>query len=77
MDEIEQRDERIPTLAGDIVYVREMRADELPEEARKAAGPRKLYGIHDAQGERLAMTDNRSLAFSLARSHDRTPVSVH
>lgn len=65
-------------IPGDLVYVRELRPDELPEEARgMAAAHGKLYGIHDPNGERLAMTDNRALAFSLARQHDRRPVSVH
>ena len=65
-------------LPENIVYVREMRPEELPEEAREAAGrAQKLYGIHDPNGARLALTDDRGLAFSLARQHDREPVSVH
>jgi hypothetical protein len=65
-------------LPENIVYVREMRPEELPEEAKEAAGgAQKLYGIHDPNGARLALTDDRGLAFSLARQHDREPVSVH
>lgn len=66
-----------PDLPSDIVYVREVRPEELPAEAREAAAQRKLYAIHDQSGERLALTDDRGLAFSLARRNDFTPVSVH
>ena len=65
-------------LPSDIVYVRELRpeeAAELPEGA--AGGAEKIYAIHDESGARLALTDDRGLAFQLARSHDRTPVIVH
>ncbi len=66
---------RIPgfSIPSDIVYVREVPPEELPAEA----GGRRVYAIHDAQGARLAMTDDRRLAFRLARRHERTPVSVH
>lgn len=65
-------------LPSDIVYVRELRADEAAELPQGAAGgARKIYAIHDGSGARLALTDDRGLAFQLARSHDKTPVSVH
>ena len=65
---------RIPRfdIPSDIVYVREVPADELP-----ADGGRRFYAIHDEKGARLAVTDDRKLAFRLARRHERTPVSVH
>lgn len=65
-------------LPSDIVYVRELSPEEaaqLPNGGQ--ATPRKLYAIHDATGERLALTDDRTLAFTLARQHDKHPVSVH
>ena len=70
---------RPPTqdLPGDLVYVRELRPEELPDDVQHAAAQRKLYAIHDASGARLALTDDRELAFSMARRNDRTPVSVH
>lgn len=62
-------------IPSNIVYVREVPEDEVPEQA---ANGRKIYAIHDSvNGERLAMTDDRKLAFRLARNHERTPVSVH
>lgn len=67
-------------LPSDIVYVRELRPEEaeaLPGGAEAAAEHRKLYAIHDAEGARLALTDDRALAFALARQHDKQPVSVH
>lgn len=63
-------------LPSDIVYVRELRPEEtatLPQVPAEA----KIYAIHDGSGARLALTDDRRLAFMLARRHDRTPVSVH
>ncbi len=60
-----------------IVYVREVGRDEIPAQALEAGAPEKLYAIHDAQGARLALTDDRRLAFKLAREHDKTPLSVH
>ncbi len=59
-----------------IVYVREVRKGELPREG-VLPGAAKIYAIHDASGARLALTDDRDLAFQLAREHDKTPVSVH
>jgi hypothetical protein len=64
-------------LPSDIVYVRELRPEEAAELPTPPEGAQKIYAIHDGSGERLALTDDRDLAFSLARRHDRTPVSVH
>ncbi len=69
-------------LPSDIVYVRELSEAETRALAPAAAeaeagGPRRLFAIHDAEGARLALTDDRDLAFALARQHDKQPVSVH
>ena len=67
-----------PAATGeDIVYVREVKAEELPKEMRQGPLPARLYAIHDASGARLAVTDDRRLAFRIARQNDRTPVSAH
>ena len=58
-----------------IVYVREVATDELPDELKGT--PARLFGLHDADGRRLAVTPNRSTAFALARRNDLTPLSVH
>ena len=61
-----------------IVYVREVALADLPEEVRaEAAGLKKLYAVHDASGERLALVKDRKLAFMLARQNDMTPVTAH
>ena len=49
-----------------IVYVR-----------AEATGLEKLYAVHDASGERLALVKDRKLAFMLARQNDMTPVTAH
>ena len=58
-----------------IVYVREVTPDELPGELRGATA--KLYAVHDADGNRLALAPDRRIAFALARRNDMVALSVH
>ncbi len=58
-----------------IVYVREVAPEELPDELRGTAA--RLYAVHDAEGNRLALTPDRHVAFALARRNDMVPLSVH
>lgn len=37
----------------------------------------ELFAIHAADGEPLAVVENRGLAFSVIRQNDLEPVSVH
>lgn len=61
-----------------IVYVRPIKADELPNEIRaKIGGEGTLYAVHDGEGQQLALVRNRHLAFMLARQNDLSPVPVH
>ncbi|TRD23454.1 DUF1150 family protein [Palleronia caenipelagi] len=61
-----------------IVYVRSVSAEELPQEVREKAGDlQNLYAVHNSEGERLALVAGRRLAFSVARQNDMAPVSVH
>lgn len=61
-----------------IVYVRPVNVADLPEDVRHAAkGFDTLYAVHDSDGERLALVANRSMAFTLARQNDFSPVTVH
>ena len=61
-----------------IVYVRPVLVSELPAEVRDAAGDAdEIYAVHNAEGERLALVKDRTLAFALARQNDLTPVTVH
>lgn len=63
---------------GRTVYIRAVKAAELPEEVRSQVGGRDtLYAVHRADGERLALVKDRSLAFVLARQNDFAPVTVH
>ncbi len=66
--------------ARPIVYVREVRVDDLPEDIREQAsgeGLTTLYAIGNEEGEQLALVRDRKLAFVVARQNDLTPVSVH
>ncbi|MEP3346489.1 MAG: DUF1150 family protein [Litoreibacter sp.] len=70
----------LKTLGGDarIVYVRAVNAADLPDEVREELnGLDKLYAVHGADGERLALVPNREMAFMLARQNDFAPVTVH
>lgn len=58
-----------------IVYVRQVTAEELPDELKGT--PAQLYALHDADGKRLAVAPDRRLAFALARRNDLKPLSVH
>jgi hypothetical protein len=61
-----------------IVYVRPVAVADLPEEVREqAAGIDRLFAVHSADGERLALVRDRKLAFVLARQNDLAPVNVH
>ncbi|TBN41146.1 DUF1150 family protein [Paracoccus subflavus] len=60
------------------VYVRQVETRSLPREIRdQLGGVASMYAVHDADGERLALVKERSLAFMLARQNELTPVSVH
>jgi len=58
-----------------IVYVREADRSDLPEELKAAPG--RIYALHDESGNCLAIAQDRTLAFALARRNDLRPVSVH
>ena len=61
-----------------IVYVRPVAVETLPDALRAQVGTiETLYAVHDASGERIALANNRNLAFALAREHHFAPVSAH
>lgn len=63
---------------GNVVYVRRVAMDSLPDEVRQQApGLESLYAVHGIDGERLALVRDRQMAFFLARQNELTPVSVH
>ena len=63
---------------GNTVYVRSVKAEDLPEDVQAQVGGRDtLYAVHRADGERLALVKDRRLAFALARQNDLAPVAAH
>ncbi|MBA3325118.1 MAG: DUF1150 family protein [Rhodobacteraceae bacterium] len=61
-----------------IVYVREIKTADLPDEIRaRTGGLDHLYAIHAADGEVLALVPDRNQAFVVARQNAMSPVSVH
>lgn len=66
------------TEQGNIVYIRRVAVDSLPQEVREQApGLDSIYAVHGKDGERLALVKDRDMAFFLARQHEMMPVSVH
>lgn len=64
-----------PMKGNPIVYVREAEKSELPDHLKSAPG--KLFSVHDHEGKCLALTEDRKIAFALARQNDLQPVSAH
>ena len=69
----------LPETAGKrIVYVREVKTADLPEDIRaRTGGLDHLYAIHDEGGDVLALVSDRRQAFVVARQNEMSPVSVH
>ncbi|GAW41400.1 hypothetical protein SH203_01805 [Brevundimonas sp. SH203] len=68
--------------APDLVYVREIKASDLLDEAVQMKDVeidpgQSLYAVHSADGERLAVMIDRDTAFAAAVAHELEPVSVH
>ena len=62
----------------DLVYIKTVAVTELPLDLQRQVGPDKtLYAVHKADGERVAVVENRALACSLARDNDLTPMTLH
>ena len=68
-----------------LVYVRAIPAQDVMDDLANEEGVVEfdfragdiLYSVHAADGERIALVDNRDLAFAAARQHEMNPVSVH
>ena len=60
-----------------IVYVREVKTADLPEEIRAHTALDHLYAIHAPNGAVLALVPDRAQAFVVARQNEFSPVSVH
>lgn len=75
-------DEVARLIGPNTVYVREVGVDELkgsgviPVDSPVPA-KQKFFALHSADGRRVAVLDNRDLAFVAAREHELEPVSVH
>ena len=62
----------------DLVYIKTVEVTELPLDLQRQVGSDKtLYAVHKADGERIAVVENRALAYSLARDNDLTPMTLH
>lgn len=70
--------EQLDLDAGSTAYIRRVSRHALPEDLQDAvpAGI-EIWGVHDAEGHCIALTQARSMAFTVARQNDLRPVSVH
>jgi hypothetical protein len=64
------------------VYVREVGVEELKGSGAlpvdtPVPADQKFFALHSADGRRVAIVDNRDMAFVAARQHELEPVSVH
>lgn len=63
---------------GNFAYIRLVALKDLPNEIRaQLPNNAAVWGVHDANGECLALAQNRNDAFMLARDNDLAPLSVH
>ena len=61
-----------------LVYIRSVDPADLPEDVQdQIDGDGPVYAIHTGDGERIALTKDRQMAFALARTNEMAPVSVH
>jgi hypothetical protein len=67
----------INTLDDRTVYVCAVNVDDLPEAVAKGISQDQVYSLNSSKGERLALVEDRSLAFVLARQNEFHPVPVH
>lgn len=68
----------LDALGDDVVYVKPVTVASLPEEVRSQIhGIETIFAVHDSEGTQLALVADRELAFTLARQHDKVPMTVH
>ncbi len=58
-------------------FVRMINVSELEANIKTPEGVETLYALHDGDGRRLALFENRDLAFAVARHNEIEAVSVH
>ncbi|MBQ1543633.1 DUF1150 family protein [Caulobacter sp. CCUG 60055] len=63
--------------APDLVYVRPVTAAEITALGVDLDPDQILYAVHRADGERLAVMEDRDSAMAAAIAHELAPVSVH
>jgi len=63
--------------APDLVYVRPVTAAEVTALGVDLDPDQILYAVHRADGERLAVMEDRDSAMAAAIAHELAPVSVH
>ncbi len=68
----------LKNIGANIVYVKPVDAADLPQEMLDQIGDHnRLYAVHDADGEQLALVAHREIATQLAAQNNLEAVSLH
>ncbi len=63
---------------SNLVYVKSVEVADLPDIVQEqAGGAERIFAIHNADGEQIALVANRDLAYLIARQHDMRPLTLH
>ena len=69
---------KLPDQDSRIVYVRPVEVSSLPQDIREEIPElTRVYSVHKADGERVALVNDRQTAFHLALEHNFVPMTVH
>ena len=67
-----------PQSAQGLVYVKPVNVSDLPKSVQdEADGRERLYAVHDADGQQLALVADHKMAVVLARQNNLEPVTLH
>lgn len=69
---------KLPNEDSRIVYVRPVEVASLPMDIRmEIPDLTQVYSVHKADGEQVALVNDRQTAFHLALENDFVPMTVH
>lgn len=69
---------QLPDEDSRIVYVRPVEVASLPSDIREEIPElTHVYSVHKADGEQVALVNDRQTAFYLAMENDFVPMTVH
>jgi len=68
----------LKALGENMIYIKPVRTEDMPEEVRAQAGDAKtLFALHNTKGEQVALVATQGIASHLAQEHDMQLVTLH